>query len=200
MNAYTTHQRAERNNYEFANNAPSVEFFTCCRTLLRYLPVLISCRKLAYCYSHVLMQGWAPFANLHLFANASILFANSNLYAAHWYMACYFMSLPHIDSVSITNKYPLPRTSSLLRNSYLLPRFANLKQIQRQKNIKIISCHKSKYSVDGAWFANSYLLPHTAAVFTLLLFAASWFIVSKFTLVDANCCIVYEFVLLPHAI
>ena len=138
MNAYTTHQRAERNNYEFANNAPSVEFFTCCRTLLRYLPVFISCRKLAYCYSHVLTQGWAPFANLHLFANASILFANSNLYAAHWYMACYFMSLPHVDSVSITNKYPLPHTSSLLRNSYLLPRFANLKQIQRQKNIKII--------------------------------------------------------------
>ena len=64
----------------------------------------------------------------------------------------------------------------------------------------MISCHKSKYLVDGAWFANSYLLPHTAAVFTLLLFAASWFIVNKFTLVDANCCIVYEFVLLPNAI
>jgi hypothetical protein len=82
----------------------------------------------------------------------------------------------------------------------LLPRFANLKQIQLQKNIKMICCHKSKYLVDGAWFANSYLLPHTAAVFTLLLFAASWFIVNKFTLVDANCCIVYEFVLLPNAI
>ena len=52
------------NNYMFANNAPSVEFFTGCRTLLRYLPVHISCRKLAYCYSHVLMQGWASFANL----------------------------------------------------------------------------------------------------------------------------------------
>ena len=52
------------NNYIFANNAPSVEFFTGCRTLLRYLPVHISCRKLAYCYSHVLMQGWASFANL----------------------------------------------------------------------------------------------------------------------------------------
>ena len=64
----------------------------------------------------------------------------------------------------------------------------------------MICCHKSKYLVDGAWFANSYLLPHTAAVFTLLLFAASWFIVNKFTLVDANCCIVYEFVLLPNAI
>ena len=64
----------------------------------------------------------------------------------------------------------------------------------------MISCHKSKYLVDGAWFANSYLLPHTAAVFTLLLFAASWFIVNEFTLVDANCCIVYEFVLLPNAI
>ena len=64
----------------------------------------------------------------------------------------------------------------------------------------MICCHKSKYLVDGAWFANSYLLPHTAAVFTLLLFAASWFVINKFTFVDANCCIVYEFVLLPNAI
>ena len=54
---------------------------------------------------------------IYLSANASILFANTNLYAAHWSLACYFMSLPHVDSVPITNEYPLPHTSSLLRNS-----------------------------------------------------------------------------------
>ena len=93
-------------------------------------------RTLVYClhirvFCYTLMQGCVCFANSHLFANAGILFAKSTLYAAHWCIACYFKSLPYVDSVLIINTYILARTSSLLTNSYFLPCFANLKQIRR---------------------------------------------------------------------
>ena len=93
-------------------------------------------RTLVYClhirvFCYTLMQGCVCFANSHLFANAGVLFAKSTLYAAHWCIACYFKSLPYVDSVLIINTYILARTSSLLTNSYFLPRFANLKQIRR---------------------------------------------------------------------